>query len=70
MKKGTKGSFIKTPMSGEPMYIRLDIKQTQYIKKMFPELESFLEKDECLNAGLLKAVYGCIQANVLWFSLI
>ncbi len=61
---------MQTLMSGEPTYMRLDNKVTSYIKEMYPHLKVYAEQDGCLYVELLKAVYGCVQASPLWYSLI
>jgi hypothetical protein len=65
-----KGAFVQTPMKGEPVYMRIDPKISQYVLNMFPELGDMLEGDGCLYTLLLKAMYGCIQASALWYELI
>ena len=60
------GVFIQTPMSVEPMYVKLDNKVTHYVNDMYPHLGNYVEQDEFLYVQLLKAVYGCMQANALW----
>ena len=65
-----KGAFVQTPMKGEPVYMKIDRKISQYVINMFPESANMLEDDECLYTLLLKAMYGCIQASTLWYQLI
>lgn len=64
------GVFIQTPMSVEPMYVKLDNKVTHYVNDMYPHLGNYVEQDEFLYVQLLKAMHGCMQANALWYSLI
>ncbi len=61
---------MQTPMSGEPTFMRLDKKVTRYVREMYPDLKDYIEQDGCLYVELLKAVYGCVQASALWYSLI
>jgi hypothetical protein len=57
-------------MKGEPVYMRIDPKISQYVLNMFPELGNMVEGDGCLYTLLLKAMYSCIQASALWYELI
>jgi len=50
-----KDAFVQTPMKGEPVYMRIDPKISQYVVNMFPELGDMLEGDGCLYMLLLKA---------------
>jgi hypothetical protein len=43
---------------------------TRYMTQMFPELEKYVEEDDCLYTLMLKAIYGCVQASALWYALI
>ena len=65
-----KGAFVQTPMKGEPVYMKIDRKISQYVINMFPELGNMVEDDGCLYTLLLKAMYGCIQTSALWYQLI
>jgi hypothetical protein len=65
-----KGAFVLTPMSGPPIYMRLDLKVVRYAKEMYPELDEFQWKDDSLYTIMLKAMYGCVQASALWYALI
>jgi len=64
-----KGAFVQKPMKGEPVYMRIDPKISQYVLNMFPESGNMVEGDGCLYTLLLKAMYGCIQASALWYEL-
>jgi hypothetical protein len=50
--------------------VRLDPKVVRYAKEMYPELDEFQWKDDCLYTIMLKAMYGCVQASALWYALI
>ncbi len=65
-----RSAFVQTPMSGEPVYMKLDPKITKYAVELCPELQEYVEADGCLYTLLLKALYGCIQASALWYALI
>jgi hypothetical protein len=70
VKIDNKGAFVQTPMTGRPIYMRLDPKVVRYAKEIYPELDEFQWKDDCLYTIMLKAMYGCVQASVLWYALI
>jgi hypothetical protein len=70
MKIDIKGTFVQTPMKGEPVYMKVDPKISRYVIEMFLKLKEMLETDGCLYMLLLKAMYGCVQASALWYALI
>jgi hypothetical protein len=37
---------------------------------MYPELNEYQWRDQCLYTLMLKAMYGCVQASALWYALI
>ncbi len=65
-----KGAFIQTPMTGEPIYMRIDPKMTKYIIELYPHLKEMVEADGYLYTEMLKAMYGSIQASAPWYALI
>jgi hypothetical protein len=65
-----KGAFVQTPMTGPPIFMRLNGKVMKYAKELYPELEEYRWKDDCLYMVMLKAMYGCVQASALWYALI
>jgi hypothetical protein len=65
-----KGAFVQTPMTGPPIYMKLDPKVMRYAKELYPELNEYQWRDKCLYTILLKAMYGCVQASALWYALI
>jgi hypothetical protein len=65
-----KGAFVQTPMSGPPIFMRLDPKVVRYAKEIYPEFEEFQWKDASIFTVMLKAMYGCVQASALWYALI
>jgi hypothetical protein len=65
-----KGAFVQTPMSGPPIFMKLDPKIMRYAKEMYPELKEFEWTDQRLYTIMLKAMYGCVQASALWYALI
>jgi hypothetical protein len=70
IKIDVKGAFVQTPLKGEPMYMKLDPKVSEYAVEIFPELKSMLEDDGCIYTLLLNAMYGCVQASAVWYALI
>jgi len=62
-----KGAFLQTPMTGEPIYMRLDPKLTKFAISLFPELKKMVDADGCLYTCMLKAIYGCVHASALWY---
>jgi hypothetical protein len=58
-----KGAFLQTPMSGEPVYMKLDPKITKYAIELRPDLKRYVEADGCLYTLMLKAMYGCVQCE-------
>jgi hypothetical protein len=64
------GAFVQTPMSGPPIYMRLDPKVTEYTKELYPEFDEYRWLDDCLYTVILKAMYGYVQASALWYALI
>jgi hypothetical protein len=65
-----KGAFVQTPMTGPPIYMKLDPKITRMAKELYLEFNEFIWDDSCLYTILLKAMYGCVQASALWYALI
>jgi hypothetical protein len=65
-----KGAFVQTPMTGPPIYMKLEPRIVAYAKEMYPELNEFQWRDQCLYTVMLKAMYGCVQASALWNALI
>jgi hypothetical protein len=69
-KVDVKGAFVQTPMEGELVYMRVDLKITAYVIELYPAMKKFVENDGCLYTDMLKAMYGCIQASSLWYKLL
>jgi hypothetical protein len=65
-----KGAFVQTPMTGPPIYMKLEPKIVAYAKEMYLELNEYQWIDQCLYTLMLKAMYGCVQASALWYALI
>jgi hypothetical protein len=65
-----KGAFVQTPMSGPPIFMKISPKIVKYAKELYPELDEYRWRDECLYTVMIKAMYGCVQASALWYALI
>ena len=63
-----KGVFIQTPMEGPPVYMHCSKELTQLIVEVYVHLKKFMSDKGYLFCRLLKALYGCVQANKLWFN--
>ncbi len=69
VKINIKGAFVQTPMEGE-VYMKVNQRMASYVINLFLDLKEMVHDDGCLYTLLLKAMYGCIQANALWYALI
>lgn len=65
-----KGAFVRTMMTGLPVYMKLNRNMVKYVVELFPEYKKYLMKDGDLYTKMLKAMYSCIQAHRLWFELL
>ena len=65
-----KGAFVQTPMTGPPVYLRLNKKIASQVVQIYPEYKDFLQPDGSMLTQMLKAMYGCVQASSLWFALL
>jgi hypothetical protein len=70
VKNDIKRAFLQTPMEGEPTYMKLDGKMTEYVTGIIPDLQKYVKEDDCLYTLMLKAIYGWVQASALWYALI
>jgi hypothetical protein len=65
-----KGAFVQTPMTGDPVYMRINPKITKQITELFPKHSKFVDKGGFMYTVMRKAMYGCIQASSMWFNLL
>jgi hypothetical protein len=65
-----KGAFVQTPMEGEPIYMRIGKDLTSRIVELYPEYSRFIDRKGNLYVEMLKAMYGCVQASLLWHRLL
>jgi hypothetical protein len=63
-----KGAFIQTPMEGEPIYMKLGKNLASRVTKLYPEYLQFVDGRGNLFMEMLKAMYGCVQASLLWHN--
>jgi len=67
-KLDVKGAFIQTVMSGTPVYVKCTGKLRDRVLETYPELNRYVGTDRVLYGILCKALYGCVQASMLWFE--
>jgi hypothetical protein len=65
-----KGAFIQTPMEGDPIYMRIGRDLASKVVKLYPEYNEFIDEKGNLFVEMLKAMYGCVQASLLWHRLL
>ena len=63
-----KGAFIKTGMTGTPVYIKCVGTLCKLIVETYPRLKAYLDDNGALYCKLKKALYGCVQALKLWYK--
>jgi hypothetical protein len=69
-KVDVKGAFIQTPMEGDPIYLKIGKNLASRVVKLYPEYSEFLDGKGNLFVEMLKAMYGCVQASLLWHRLL
>jgi hypothetical protein len=65
-----KGAFVQTPMEGDTIYLRIGKDIVKHIVDEFPKYKRFVMKEGAMFTKMLKAVYGCVQASLLWYKLL
>jgi hypothetical protein len=65
-----KGAFVQTPMEGETIYLKIGKDITRHIVEQFPQYKHLVTSDGALFVKMLKAMYGCVQASLLWYKLL
>jgi hypothetical protein len=60
-----KGAFLQTPMTGEPIYMRLDPKLSSFAIQLFPEMMALVHVDGCLYTQMLKAKWMCTCQRIM-----
>ena len=61
------GAFLEAAMTGETVYLRLDKLMTQLLEQIDPGCVPFVQNEQ-LIVKLDKALYGCLQASLLWYN--
>ena len=64
------GAFLEAsmPIDDKPVYVKIQPHLAKYILEVEPEYQSGVDKNGCLIVRLTKAMYGTIQAALLWFK--
>jgi hypothetical protein len=65
-----KGAFVQTPMKGEPIFLKIGKDIVKHILEAFPEYADFVTKNGTMYVKMMKAMYGCVQASLLWYKLL
>jgi hypothetical protein len=65
-----KGAFVQTPMKGEPIYLKIGRDIVKHILEVCPEYASYAAENGTMYVKMLKAMYGCVQASLLWYKLL
>jgi hypothetical protein len=64
------GAFLNASMepTGVKVHMRLDPAMAKMLVKIAPEYSPFLEPSGSMVVELDKALYGCVEASLLWFK--
>jgi hypothetical protein len=65
-----KGAFIQNPMEGDPIYLRIGRDIVMQFIEEFPTYQKFVSQEGIMYVKMLKAMYGCVQASLLWYKLL
>jgi hypothetical protein len=65
-----KGAFVQTPMEGESIYLRIGKDIVKHIIEEFPTYQEYVTDEGSMFIEMLKAMYGCVQASLLWYKLL
>jgi hypothetical protein len=57
-------------MEGDPIYLHISSDIAKYIIEEFPFYKEFVTHDGTMYVKMLKAMYGCVQASLLWYKLL
>lgn len=62
------GAYLKVPMSGPAVHVRLPAFVANVLCTLRPELQPLRLKDGTIVVKLLKAMYGCVESSKLLFQ--
>jgi hypothetical protein len=65
-----KGAFVQTPMKGEKIYLKVGKDIAKHVVELCQEYAGFVNEDGVMYVKMLKAMYGCVQASLLWYQLL
>jgi hypothetical protein len=57
-------------MEGDPIYMKIGRDLASKVVKLYPEYKEFIDEKGNLFVEMLKAMYGCVQASLLWHRLL
>jgi hypothetical protein len=57
-------------MEGETIYLKVGKDIVRHIVEQFPEYKNLVTGDGTLFVKMLKTIYGCVQASLLWYKLL
>jgi hypothetical protein len=57
-------------MEGEPIYLRVGKDIVKHIIEEFPSYKGYVNAEGVMFIQMMKAMYGCVQASLLWYKLL
>jgi hypothetical protein len=65
-----KGAFLHADLkhTGVKLLMRLDREMTAVVVRLLPEMAEFVDERGCLVVHLDKALYGLVEAAILWYK--
>jgi len=64
-------AFLEARMddNANPVYMKISGQVSKFMLKLFPKLSKYVHGN-CLYTQLLGALYGCVEAPILWYQLL
>jgi len=64
------GAFLNASMqpTGVKVHMRLDALMSKLLIQLAPSYSQYLDDNGCMVVELDKALYGCVEASVLWYN--
>jgi len=64
------GAFLNASMepTGVKVHMRLDARMAAMVVQLDPRYAKFIEHNGCMVVELDKALYGCVEASLLWYN--